>query len=156
MKCLVVYESQFGNTRHVAEIVSRRLEAYGEATLVPFTGYSTTLLGGVDLVLVGAPTQAHGVTAEMRKFLGDLQPVDGLQAATFDTRVKGPRFLWGSAAREIAVHLERKGFRIVAPPESFLVTLSKEPALYAGEDQHATDWAVAVATLVGEAATASV
>ena len=145
MKILVVYESQFGNTRHVAELVARGLEARGEVRLASFTAYEPALLQGVDLFVLGAPTQAHGITVDMRRFLTELQPATTpVNAAAFDTRVKGPRFLWGSAAREMAVHLERKGFVLAAPPESFLVTLSKDPVLCAGEEKHAEEWAAAV------------
>ena len=47
MKILVVYESQFGNTRHVAELVARGLEACGEVRLASFTAYEPALLQGV-------------------------------------------------------------------------------------------------------------
>ena len=149
MKILVVYESQFGNTRHVAELIAGRLEAYGDVRVAPFRSFEPSLLQDVDLFILGSPTQAHGITADMRRFLTDLESqARPVKATAFDTRVKGPRFLWGSAAREIAVHLERKGFTIVAPPESFLVTLSKEPVLYAGEEGHAEEWAATLGSVL--------
>lgn len=157
MNALVVFESQFGNTRHVAEVVAKRLEAYGKVHLTPYTAYTPALLEGVDLLVLGGPTQAHGVTVEMRRFMSELKPpARPLKAAAFDTRVKGPLFLWGSAAREIAVHLERNGFTIVAPPESFLVTLSKEPVLHAGEERHAQEWAARLGAVLGAPAPVAV
>lgn len=157
MNTLVVFESRFGNTRHIAELVARRLETYGKVHLTPYTAYTPALLEGVDLLVLGGPTQAHGVTVEMRRFVSDMQPpAKPFKAATFDTRVKGPIFLWGSAAREIAIHLERNGFTIVAPPESFLVTLTKEPVLYAGEEGHAQEWAATLGALLGAPAPVAV
>jgi hypothetical protein len=84
----------------------------------------------------------------MRRFVDnfDARP-KGVAAAAFDTRVKGPKFLWGSAAHEIAVRLQRNGFRMLLDPESFLVTLSKEPVLHEGEEQHAKAWAAQVGGL---------
>jgi len=152
MRSLVLYESQFGNTRHIAELIANRLGTFGDTRLMPATDCKPAALADVDLVVIGAPTQAHGVTPGMRRFLTELQPVHGIKAAAFDTRVKGPRFLWGSAAREMAIHLERKGFEMVVPPESFLVTLSKEPALYAGEEEHAAGWAAVLGAVYREPA----
>lgn len=153
MNALVLYESQFGNTKHVAQLIAKQLETYGAVRLAAVNVFKPEMLDGVDALLVGGPTQAHGITAGMRRFAAALEPpVKGLRAATFDTRVKGPLFLWGSAAREISVHLERNGFRMVAPPESFLVTLSKEPELHPGEERHATEWAATLGALLREPA----
>jgi flavodoxin len=149
MNTLVIYESQFGNTKRIAELIGKELGVYGSVRITSFAEYEPALLAGVDLVLVGAPTQAHGMTADMRRFVDNfVARPEGIRAAAFDTRVKGPQFLWGSAAREISVRLDRNGFRVVTDPESFLVTLSKEPVLHDGEDEHAKLWADDVAKLV--------
>lgn len=142
MNTLVLYESQFGNTQHIAELIGKELEDYGPVRVTPISEYQPALLAGVDLVLVGAPTQAHGITEGMRRFVDNFEArPKGMTAAAFDTRVKGPQFLWGSAAREIAVRLERNGFQVPFDPESFLVTLSKQPVLHDGEERHAKSWA---------------
>ncbi len=149
MNTLVIYESQFGNTRHVAELIGRRLEAHGTVRIAPIAEYEPGFQAGVDLVLVGAPTQAHGMTEAMRRFVESFEAgTNGTAAAAFDTRIKGPLFLWGSAGREISVRLERHGFRLLAEPESFLVTMSKEPVLHDGEEEHARAWADALAAKV--------
>ncbi|MDX5309965.1 MAG: flavodoxin domain-containing protein, partial [Rhodococcus sp. (in: high G+C Gram-positive bacteria)] len=58
MRALVVYESMFGNTRHVAEAVARGL---GSAVrTVPVTQAHEENLSDYDLVVVGGPTHAHG------------------------------------------------------------------------------------------------
>ena len=58
--------------------------------------------------------------------------LDGVAAATFDTRAHGPRFLTGAASRGIARRLEQKGAKLVLEPESFLVD-GKEGPLAEGE-----------------------
>jgi flavodoxin len=142
MNTLVVYESQFGNTKKVAEAIGKAFEAAGPVRVVSTEAFEPSFISGVDLLLVGGPTQAHGITRPMAQFLEGLaaKPA-GIPAATFDTRVKGPVFLWGTAARDIAAKLRGAGFRLIGPPESFLVNLSKQPELYQGEIEKAASWA---------------
>ncbi|HUZ87514.1 MAG TPA: flavodoxin domain-containing protein [Candidatus Baltobacterales bacterium] len=146
MNTLVLYESEFGNTRKVAEYIGKSLESRGPVRVSPIGAYNPSFLEGVDLVFVGGPTQAHSMTVNMRHFLERLQSRPaGIEVAAFDTRIKGPVFLWGSAAKEIAMRLRAAGFTAVAEPESFLVTLGKAPLLHPGEDARAAAWAVSVA-----------
>ncbi len=142
MNTLVVYESQFGNTKKVAEAIGKAFEAAGPVRVVSIERFEPAFITGVDLVLVGGPTQAHGLTRPMAKFLDDLAPKPaGIPAAAFDTRIKGPVFLWGSAARDIAAKLRGAGFNLIGPQESFLVTMAKEPELHEGELERAASWA---------------
>jgi flavodoxin len=141
MNTLVVYESQFGNTKKVADAVGKAFEAAGPVRVVGLEGFEPSFIAGVDLLVVGGPTQAHGLTAAMGKFLDGLtaKPA-GIPAAAFDTRIKGPVFLWGSASRDIAAKLRGAGFNLIAPPTSFLVNLAKPPELYEGEIEKAASW----------------
>ncbi len=146
MNTLVLYESEFGNTKKVADHIGKSLEARGPVRLSPIGAFNPSFLEGVDLVFVGGPTQAHSMTVNMRHFLDKLQSRPArIDAAAFDTRIKGPVFLWGSAAKEIETRLRGAGFEAVAEPESFLVTLGKAPVLHPGEDVRAAAWAVSVA-----------
>jgi flavodoxin len=157
MNTLVLYESQFGNTKKIAELVGNSLEAQGPVRVSSIGSFQQSYLEGVDLVVVGGPTQAHSMTIAMRHFLDKLEAKPaGIEAAAFDTRIKGPGFLWGSAAKEIDSKLRGAGFKVIAPPEDFLVTLGKEPQLYAGEDQRATKWASELAGRVQASVMAAV
>ena len=117
--------------------------------------------GAVDLLLVGGPTHAHGIsrastrkvgatdekntyagpTTEpgLREWLAALPLGRGRGAAAFDTRFDKPVLLTGSAAKGIARRLEHLGFRVIVEPESFLVTT--ENRLKDGEIERATAWA---------------
>lgn len=150
MNSLVVYHSQFGNTKTLADIIGSVLKTHGSARVVDVNDFGRETLEGVDLLVVGGPTQAHGTSPAVKPFLETLadKAVPGTAAATFDTRLKGPAFLWGSAAKPTAEFLEHAGFRLVAPPESFVVTGMKEPHLEEGESARAKDWATAVARQV--------
>jgi hypothetical protein len=68
---------------------------------------------------------------------------DGRAVATFDTRLRWPRFLSGSAAADISLRLSAAGARLLAEPESFLVSM--KPALEPGESERAAAWAIAMA-----------
>ncbi len=142
MNTLVVYESQFGNTKKVAEAIGKAFESAGPVRVVGTDGFEPSFIAGVDLLLIGGPTQAHGMTRSMGTFLDDLEAKPaGIAAAAFDTRIKGPVFLWGTAARDISAKLRGAGFNLVGPPESFLVNLAKQPELYEGEIEKAVSWA---------------
>lgn len=149
MNTLVLYESEFGNTRKLAEQIGKELSAQGPVRVAGIAEYDPAFLAGVDLFVLGAPTQAHGVSQRMKEFLTRLQSRPaGIRAAVFDTRVKGPMLLWGSAARAIAPQLETAGFKLVVPPENFVVTFSRPPELEAGAEEQAAKWAGALVALV--------
>ncbi len=149
MNTLVLYESQYGNTQKVAELVGKELEAHGPVRVTSFVNYRPPLLMGVDLLVIGAPTQAHGMTVPMKEFIERLDSgLSGVPVAVFDTRVKGPMLLWGSAARAIASKLAEKGFKEIGEPENFVVSFSRPPQLASGEEEHARTWAAKLAGLV--------
>ena len=68
MRALVVYESMYGNTHTVAEVIGKVLLDFGEARVVAVHDASSEMLDGVDLLVVGGPTHAHGMSrASTRK-----------------------------------------------------------------------------------------
>jgi flavodoxin len=150
MNSLVVYESKFGNTQTVAEAIAKGLGLHGLARIVEVDDPYALTLDAVDLLVIGGPTQAHGMSPAMRAYLSALIPKapTGTRAAVFDTRLKGPGFLWGSAAKAIAVAFRHAGFVVVTPPESFLVEGMKEPQLVDGEQARAEEWATTIGSQV--------
>ena len=109
-------------------------------------------LVGLDLLVLGSPTRGFRPTENVAKFINTLPKnrLVGIQVAAFDTRIwletiksKPFRFVvdkGGYAARTIANALEKKGGRLVVPPEGFLVTGEQGP-LKAGELERAAAWA---------------
>jgi len=146
MESLVVYDSKFGNTKKVAEAIADGLRSQGPVRLVGLDKVPPQKLGVVDLLFVGGPTQAHSMSARVRQFVDALQarPARGMVAATFDTRLRMPAVVSGSAAQTIARKLRRRGVRIFAPPESFFVR-GNVPELEVGEAERAAKWAKSVA-----------
>jgi hypothetical protein len=140
MHALVVVESVFGSTRRIADAVAEGLGRTVRVVDVAEAAHTPGLLDGVDLLVVGGPTHAFGMTrlatrrsaAEqggppaaavgLREWLAALPAAaPGTSAAAFDTRVNRPR-LPGSAAAGAARRLRRLGYDVVARPEAFWVT----------------------------------
>jgi flavorubredoxin len=142
MESLVVYDSQFGNTKTVAYAIADGLRSHGAVRIFGLDKLLPDDLGTVDLLMVGGPTQAHGISARMRQFLDVLETASGTRtvAVAFDTRLRMPELVSGSAAKAIARRLSRRGVRIFAAPESFFVT-RQGPELEQGEIDRATAWA---------------
>ena len=173
MRVLVVYESMYGNTHIIASNIAEGLRATHEVTLVPVAEATADLVGQADLLVVGAPTHMHGMsTASSRQAArkAATKPDSGLMldtdaggpalrdwlsgltgghalAAAFDTRLAGSPIWTGRASRGIGKALRRHGYRLIMPPESFVVT--KLNTLVDGESLRARGWGAALAETAG-------
>ncbi len=166
MRALVVFESMYGNTRDIATAVAAGLSTRMPVEITEVGSAPMVLGDDVALLVVGGPTHAHGMSKpETRRSAaergepdrGIVSPSLGLRewlsglgaapshvaAAAFDTRIKGPRLLWGSAARAAEAELRRAGAHVVAPAESFFVggpLGAVYDAVAEGEIERARDW----------------
>jgi hypothetical protein len=166
-----VFESMFGNTEEIARAIADGLGSTVE-THITDVAHAPRPLADVDLLVVGGPTHAFGLSRPqtrenarrrgarveawrstgLREWLAalDEKSVDGVVAATFDTRVTRPR-LPGSAARAARRQLRHKGASVLRP-STFWVTATPGP-LAAGETDRARRWGgelAAVTTRAGE------
>jgi flavodoxin len=143
MNTLIVYDSQYGNTEHIAQIIAETFESLGPAQAIRVDSSSTVPLEDVDLLILGSPTQSFQPTPAMQSLLKNLPPrqLRHLPIACFDTRFRG--WMWKfSAASSMAKQLRAMGIELLAPPESFFVTsMKKEGPLESGEEEHAAVWA---------------
>jgi flavodoxin len=142
MNALIIYDSLYGNTWEITEAIASALRQYGHARTVPAGSVTAEDLAGLDLLVVGGPTQKHGLSPKLEDLLDRIPPeaVAGMPVAAFDTRVHIAEWLSGSAADKIAKRLTQMGSRLVLPAESFFVT-GKEGPLEQGELQRAQTWA---------------
>jgi len=142
MKSLIVYDSQFGNTKKVAEAISGVLEKTGRVFLIRASNVQPGDMSGLNLLVVGSPTQQFTATSNIKHWLNRLPggSLQGVRAAAFDTRftekkineVKILAFLvriFGFAAKPIALQLEKKGAKLMLPPEGFYVADTEGPLL---------------------------
>ncbi len=170
MRAVVVYESMYGNTHLVADAIGAGLRPAFDVSVVPVSQVSPAVLADADLVVVGGPTHAHGMSrAATRKAAVEAasKPVSPLKlepdalgpglrdwfgtlgrypvkAVAFDTRMHGPAALTGRASKGVARLLREHGFDVVAEPESFLVT--KQDQLDPEETTRARDWGTNLAS----------
>lgn len=168
MNVLIVHESMFGNTREIAAAIAaglRRGRHPGDdgVRLVHVDDAPATIDDDVDLLLVGGPTHAFGMTrpqtrldatteggtpsrAGVREWIESLTPRTNLPVVTFDTRVH-VRMLPGSAARAAAKALRHKGFERAEQGETFWVEGTPGP-IVPGEVERAERWGAELAARV--------
>jgi hypothetical protein len=173
MRAVVVYESMFGNTRQIAESIADGLGTGTEVQVIGVSQADRATLRGVDLLVVGGPTHARGMSRRatrrgapdylakpgsdlvlepgadagpgVREWLPSLGDLT-MKTAAFDTRIKAPPALTGRASRGIANALSRRGQTVIVPAESFLV--DKKGHLLDGETERARAWGARLALVV--------
>jgi flavodoxin len=159
MQAVVIYDTQFGNTEQVARAIAQGLADLGSVDLLAAAAAMGQPAAPPDLLLIGGPTQRHGMSPVLRAYVEAL-PRDGLRktrVATFDTRYRIAPLLSGSAAKDAAGRLRRSGCRLVAAPESFFIERDRPPdgekrrhgseQLEPGELERARAWGRRLASL---------
>ncbi len=150
MNTVVVYDSQYGNTERIAQALAETLRAFGQARAVRVDPVHPVSFQGIDLLIVGCPTQGFRPTPAMQSLLEKVSPalLSGLAVVCFDTRFRG-RLWQRSAAVVMARQLRSLGVEPLVPPESFFVkAVKKEGPLLAGEVERAATWALTLFTKV--------
>ncbi len=153
MRTLIIYDSQYGNTEKIAQTIGNTLHQQGLMDLCKVGDAKLAMLKGIDLLVVGSPTQQFRATEAMRLFFKTI-PKDTLKdirVSSFDTRLtqafidKHPPLpfferIFGYAAERIAKALKEKGGRLLVPGEGFYVDDIEGP-LVEGEVERAEQWA---------------
>lgn len=151
MKAVLLYDSKFGNTQQItfamAEAIGKEIgdENVDVCTLMEV---NWNALGGVDLLLMGAPTHVANIPKDLRLRL-EAMPQDllvGTKGAAFDTanRTHDRIFLSNfTAGNKLQNYLRKLGVRRIAKPESFWV-IGREGPMELGEVDRAAAWALKV------------
>ena len=143
MNALIVYDSQYGNTERIAQCIASTLSEFGHARAVRVDQVYLEELQGMDMLILGCPTQGMRQTPAMQSYIAHIprELLNGLSVACFDTRFRGG-FWMLSAAPAMAKQLRMIGVVPVVQPESFFVkAMKKEGPLLAGEIERAAGWA---------------
>jgi hypothetical protein len=164
MRAVVIYESMYGNTHQIAEAIAQGLARFGTAAAMSTVAATIGEVADADMAVVGGPTHAWSMSrASTRRAAAEgagkagsdlqLEPDasgpgvrewlaqhgDSLVlGAAFDTRIKMPSMITGSAARAIARQLRRHGVAQLARAQSFFVT--KQNQTLPGETERAQRW----------------
>jgi len=172
VRAVIVYESMFGNTHAIADAVGKSLEPMLEVVVVPLAEAGRERLGDADLLVVGGPTHFHGMSrSSSRKWAAGMAQKPGndlvldrdaegpgvrdwlaslgngdTKVAAFDTRFNGLAGFTGRASKAISRKLRKRGFEVVAKPESFLV--DSKHHLQPGEETRAQEWGKRLAASV--------
>lgn len=147
MKALVIYDSAYGNTEQIARAIS----AAADADCRKAADTTAADVEGVELLVVGSPTQGGRPTVPVQEWLKALPDgaLQSVQVAAFDTRfekaasnlfLKLVMSVVGFAAPRISTALKAKGGAVAVEPEGFFVT-DKEGPLKDGEVERASAWA---------------
>jgi len=152
VKTLIVYESSFGNTEQIAFAIREVLSGSGTVKTVKPEGFLPEDLSGIDILVVGSPTQKFRPLTSISGFLSSLRPgsLKNIKTAAFDTRIDIKKvnnrmlnfmvFLFGYAAQPIDKKLISRGGTRIVPAAGFFVDDTKGP-VSAGELEKAREWA---------------
>jgi len=129
-KVIIVYDSKYGNTKHVAETIMEGMkEAQGvEIRLSEVKDVSVEEAQGFDAILIGSPNHMGGPTGGVKSFidkLGRLNP-QGEIFAVFDTYL-GNDFEKATGKMEKRVREKAPGLKQAAPGLSVRVKGMRGP-----------------------------
>lgn len=172
MAALVVYESMYGSTQAIAEAIAEGINPASPVRVIEVGALAaepggSAISGDVDLLVVGGPTHAFGMSRPntrldaakdapsgsvissgigIREWLdGVALPVDGTRFATFDTKTVVKVKLPGSAAKAAHKHLRGIGGRPAADPKTFWVH-GKSDGPVEGQLEAARAWGAELAS----------
>src|ERR1039458_7307339 len=158
MRVVIVYESLFGNTHEVAGAIQDGLRSampHAQVSCVGAAEASRDAALGADLLVIGGPTHAHGMTSTVTRKMGlkaesrvpamvpghAVEPgasgpggrewFRGLPHAPVGSLgaafdTRGEVRMAGGAANGIARRLRHHGYELVTPPTAFIVARSEE------------------------------
>jgi len=141
MKTLVIYDSNFGNTKIIAEELARNIVGVSKAVSVG--QFKDSDLDNLDLLIVGSPINGWRPTESILKMLNSIKGKiqKGLMFTTFDTRIKV--FYHGDAKDKLANMLKASGAKLMSESQAFYV-IGKDGPLVDGELERAANWAKSI------------
>lgn len=125
-RCIVIFDSKYGNTEKIARSLETGLKGMGfETACINVKDVAVDSLEQFDLICVGGPTQYRTTSPPMQTFLSNLKTakVAGKQGFAFDTRRDS--YFAGSAAANIEERLREIGLKIVMPRSSAIIVSSE-------------------------------
>jgi flavodoxin len=156
MKVLILYDSMYGNTEHIAQAIGGTFGPQDDIATLRVGDVKPDHFTGLNLLFAGSPTQRFRPTLAISNLLKGIpqNSLKGVKVAAFDTRLtwseisKTPVLAFfvklsgdnAYAARSMANSLKKKGGELIVPPEGFFVDGMKGP-LIQGDLERAAVWA---------------
>ena len=122
MNNIVIYSSRYGNREKIAEAIATVLRSTGPTLLCSVDEAPEQLPEEIDLVVIGGPTESHGMPEALKRYFDRIGPgaLHDKAATVFDTRLNWPHWLSGSAGANVTEKLDGLGAWLIAPAERFL------------------------------------
>jgi flavodoxin len=153
MRAIVVFDSAYGNTERIAKEIANGIGVQDVKTVRALEAGAADI-SGVELLVVGSPTQGGRPTKAVKDFLKALPATSlkNIKTAAFDTRItkgKTGTFarIFGYAANRIEPDLKRCG-GVHLSSEGFGVKGTEGP-LHDGELERAKGWGSKLASQSG-------
>ena len=127
---MIVYDSMFGNTEKIAKALSEGMKMNGfTVDCARIDNVDPAKLVDYDILAIGAPTQAFGISSPMKEFLKKLEKISlqGKKGFAFDTRLDN--LLAGSAAKGIEKKLKEFKMTVIRPHASAKIKTVKGTAV---------------------------
>jgi flavodoxin len=153
MKALIVYDSMFGNTGKIAEVVGEGLKPCGLVQVLKVSEVMPEQIKEADLLVIGSPTQKFRPLPSVTAWLKSVPRGSwkGKRIAIFDTRMTEEnvkkvgilRFfvsIFGYAAGAIEKQIKPTGGKLISPSVGFYIQDTEGP-LVEGELERAAAWA---------------
>lgn len=131
MKVIIIYESKYGNTKRVAEMIIEAMKEVGglETDLIMYKEADLDKIPEYDAILIGSPTHIGGPTRGINKFIDKLGKLnlEGKVGAVFSS--------YKSDFEEAVKNMEKRinekvlGLKLVVPGLSIKVKGMKGPIL---------------------------
>jgi len=151
-KAIIVYESKYGNTKLVAEMIVEGMNQVSgtEAILTELNEVDLTQIDEFDTILVGSPNHLGRATRSIRKFIDKLRKLnlENKQGAVFDTYLAKD---FEKAVKKMEKQIAEKvpGLTLVAPGLSIRVDGMKGPIMD-GELPKCKEFGAKIATQMKE------
>ncbi|NVM36494.1 MAG: hypothetical protein HWN81_12935 [Candidatus Lokiarchaeota archaeon] len=135
-KALILYDSVYGNTKKVAMLLSRGLEAGGLQVDSSFIqDFDIKILKNYDVIGIGGPTHFHGASKKMKRFLKGTKHLKMENKYGFAFETKADFRLSGSAAKRITRYLKKMKLKIIHPTITGIVLDKQGPLQEAISDK---------------------
>lgn len=124
MKGIVAFDSQYGNTKRVAEAIAEELRAQGQEVEVIDLGRKIPRGAKADFAFIGSPTRMKRMTGRTKRFIKRLRSEDWTDRpiVAFDTVLKLPsdpqkqeearKWTENGAGPKIKALAAERGFRV--------------------------------------------